>query len=241
MYNALYYSLNDATLQELSAGDLVLLRNSKRDTKKGDKMQAKWLGPYTVVASVGKGLYRIKNPSTDHVLKNAVHSTRLKQYLTADLTSPSQVVDCDTAYPPPVLDPNTNKAPPPSDTDTVEPPQVMELDTVDPPSVVAPDPLLVKAPETVDPSPRMDTDTVDQSPVGHPDPVGQSQVVMEGSIDQQLEEQLFSSSLLRLWRTGANYLIYSPEEDGDLDVRLIYIVIMVNALVIVVYAVFLCS
>ena len=43
-------------------------------------MQQKWVGPYTVVASLGKGLYRIKNQSTDRILKKAVHSARLKEY-----------------------------------------------------------------------------------------------------------------------------------------------------------------
>ena len=33
-----------------------------------------------------------------------------------------------------------------------------------------------------------------------------------------IEDQLFSSSLLRLWRTGADKLLYSSSEDGDLDV-----------------------
>ena len=61
---------------------MVLLRNSRRDSKKGDKMQQKWLGPYTVVASLGKGLYRIKN-ATEKILKKAVHSARLKEYITS--------------------------------------------------------------------------------------------------------------------------------------------------------------
>lgn len=76
----------------MCVGSFVLLRNSKRDTKKGDKMHPKWMGPYAIVSSLGKGLYRIRNCSTDVVLKKAVHSSRLKQYFTSDHTSPSQVV-----------------------------------------------------------------------------------------------------------------------------------------------------
>ena len=53
---------------------LALLRNSKRDTKKGDKIQPKWLGPYTIVSSSGKDLYQIKNRSTEKVIKQAVHA-----------------------------------------------------------------------------------------------------------------------------------------------------------------------
>ena len=61
-------------MQEMGAGTLVLFRNSKRDTKKGDKMEPKWLGPYEVVSKSGKGVYRINNPRSQQVLKNMVHS-----------------------------------------------------------------------------------------------------------------------------------------------------------------------
>ena len=59
---------------------MVLLRNSKRESKKGDKMQPKWRGPYIIVDIIGKGLYSLKNPNTNQVLSNLVHSQRLKKY-----------------------------------------------------------------------------------------------------------------------------------------------------------------
>ena len=34
-----------------------------------------------------------------------------------------------------------------------------------------------------------------------------------------INQQLFSSSLLRFWRTGANHHLYASDEDGDIDVR----------------------
>ena len=34
-----------------------------------------------------------------------------------------------------------------------------------------------------------------------------------------INQQLFSSSLLRFWRTGANRHLYASDEDGDIDVR----------------------
>ena len=43
-------------------------------------MMAKWTGPYSVVEDVGKGVFRLKNPATGHVLKKAVHAIRLKKY-----------------------------------------------------------------------------------------------------------------------------------------------------------------
>ena len=32
------------------------------------------------------------------------------------------------------------------------------------------------------------------------------------------EDLLFSPSFLRLWQTGADEYLYSPSEDGDIDV-----------------------
>lgn len=90
----LYFTLP----QEMNVGSSVLLRNSKRDTKKGDKMQPKWLGPYVIVSSLGKGVYQIKNQSTDLVLKKAVHSARLKQYFTQEHTSLPQAIQADDAH-----------------------------------------------------------------------------------------------------------------------------------------------
>ena len=59
---------------------MVLLRNSRRDSKKGDKMKPKWLGPYIIVESLGKSRYRLKNPHNNNILKNSVYSVRLKPY-----------------------------------------------------------------------------------------------------------------------------------------------------------------
>ena len=33
-------------MQAFTPGAMVLLKNSARDTKKGDKMKPRWLGPY---------------------------------------------------------------------------------------------------------------------------------------------------------------------------------------------------
>ena len=57
-------------------GTLVLLRNSARDGRKGDKLAKRWLGPYRVNASLGKGIYRLENYSTGHILKKAINQCR---------------------------------------------------------------------------------------------------------------------------------------------------------------------
>lgn len=70
---AIYASIN----QKLSVGAKVWLRNSRKDSKKGDKMEEKWTGPYTIEEDTGKGSYRLKNKSGT-ILKNAVNIARLK-------------------------------------------------------------------------------------------------------------------------------------------------------------------
>ena len=57
-----------------------MLRNSARDSKKGDKLKPRWLGPYKVHKCLEKGLYRISNLKTGTVLKNVVNQCRLTMY-----------------------------------------------------------------------------------------------------------------------------------------------------------------
>ena len=64
-----------------SPGTLVLLRNSHRESKKGDKMKPRWLGPYRVYEVLDKGVYRLENLK-GVVLKAAVNQCRLKLYRT---------------------------------------------------------------------------------------------------------------------------------------------------------------
>ena len=64
------------SLQDLELGTLVLLRNSVRDGRKGDKLNKRWLGPYKVEEVLGKGVYQLTNPNTGRVLKKAVNGCR---------------------------------------------------------------------------------------------------------------------------------------------------------------------
>ena len=61
-------------LQELEPGALVLLRNSARDGRKGDKLAQRWLGPYRIEEHIGKGVYRLVNPATGRILKKAFNA-----------------------------------------------------------------------------------------------------------------------------------------------------------------------
>lgn len=57
------------------------MRNSAKDSKKGNKMDEKWLGsgPYNIHEDTGKGSYKLKN-ATGKVLKQAVNIARLKNF-----------------------------------------------------------------------------------------------------------------------------------------------------------------
>ncbi len=74
-------------LQEFAVGTQVLLRNSRKESKKGDKLKPRWLGPYSIHESLDKGVFRISNIKTGVVLKNAVNQKRLKRYLEPKSTS----------------------------------------------------------------------------------------------------------------------------------------------------------
>ena len=67
-------------LQNLKPGSLVLLRNSARDGRKGDKFQARYLGPYEIVEHLGKNVFKLRNPATGLILKKSVNACRLKLY-----------------------------------------------------------------------------------------------------------------------------------------------------------------
>ena len=52
------------------------MRNSARDGRKGDKLAKRWLGLYQVHEHLGKGVYRLSNPSTGRILRKKYNSCR---------------------------------------------------------------------------------------------------------------------------------------------------------------------
>ncbi len=73
-------------------GAMVLLKNSKKLSKKGSKMEQNWKGPYQINEVKTKGTFRLcevdkKNP---RVLKQLVNITRLKLFHTQEKSPPYQ-------------------------------------------------------------------------------------------------------------------------------------------------------
>ena len=62
------------------------MRNSRGDSRKGDKMLDKYLGPYEVVEVKNKGLYEIKNLKTGKRLAKMVNVARLKVFKGTNFT-----------------------------------------------------------------------------------------------------------------------------------------------------------
>lgn len=60
-------------------GAVVLKKDFTRKKRKGGKLDAKWLGPFTIVGSLGRGLYRLKKTGTEEVIPR-VNGVHLKSY-----------------------------------------------------------------------------------------------------------------------------------------------------------------
>ena len=89
----------------------MLLKNSRKESRKGDKLAPRWVGPYTIHESLGKGVYRLSNPKTGFGLVNgaAVNQCRLKIYLAPNSPSDtSSEVDSESDS-----EPKTKAQPPP--------------------------------------------------------------------------------------------------------------------------------
>ena len=75
-----YYDQIHCKDRELyEVGTLVLLKNSKKLTKKGSKMEPNWTGPYLIHEVLSKGTYRLAHPNPPFkVLAQKYNMTRLK-------------------------------------------------------------------------------------------------------------------------------------------------------------------
>lgn len=62
-------------------GQSVLVKNMKKLSKKGDKMDPSWTGPYEVADCVGNNNYRLRRrEGNKDLLKSIYNSTRLKLF-----------------------------------------------------------------------------------------------------------------------------------------------------------------
>ena len=62
-------------------GSVVLKKDFSRKKRKGGKLDEKWLGPFTIVGMLGRGLYRLQAVDTTDIIPR-VNGVHLKPYLT---------------------------------------------------------------------------------------------------------------------------------------------------------------
>lgn len=62
-------------------GSLVLVKNMKKLSRKGDKMEPNWTGPYEVAECVGSNTYRLRRRDGNQMLlKSLYNGDRLKEF-----------------------------------------------------------------------------------------------------------------------------------------------------------------
>ena len=66
--------------QKLKPGSLVLLQNSTREGRKGDKFQAWYLGPYETAGTLQEERFQTAQPATRLLLIKSINVCRLKLY-----------------------------------------------------------------------------------------------------------------------------------------------------------------
>ncbi|KAI6660178.1 Gag-pol fusion protein [Oopsacas minuta] len=74
------YDKKQKQSKNFKPGTLVLLRNSAKDGRKGDKFRMRYLGPYEIFQDIGKGVYKLRNCVTGILLKKTQNISRLKLY-----------------------------------------------------------------------------------------------------------------------------------------------------------------
>jgi hypothetical protein len=68
-------------------GDKVLKQNTRKNTRKGDKLEHRWTGPYEIAEACGKGTYKLKDVKSGQVFLQKVNTVRLRRYNTESTTS----------------------------------------------------------------------------------------------------------------------------------------------------------
>lgn len=66
-------------MQHFKKGDLVMMKNARKEGRKGGKMEPPWSGPYEIYDVHESGLYTLKNKH-GKLLKKKIHSVLLKQF-----------------------------------------------------------------------------------------------------------------------------------------------------------------
>lgn len=78
-----YYDKKHGSASCFGVGSLVKMKDFKRKKRKGGCLDFRWQGPYTITASLGKGIYRLKELNGEKVCQLCVH---IHSYVTIHCT-----------------------------------------------------------------------------------------------------------------------------------------------------------
>ena len=216
-------------------GTLVLVKNSRKLSRKGSKMAPNWFGPYCIHEVLKKGTFRLSQVEDDKkVLTQIYNMTRLKLYYqrqAADENSlpcdpPLQSTSDSTQMPLTQATTDCTQMPlTPATSDSTQMPskQATSDSTQMPLTQATSDSTQMPSTQATSDSTQMPLTqaTTDCTQIPLTRAILEStQMPLMQVTSKQLEEELFSSSLMRFWRTGADCLAFSSKEDEDLDVSI---------------------
>lgn len=87
-----YYDAKHCKDKEMyKVGTLVLLKNSKKLSRKGSKLEPNWTGPYRINEVLKKGTFRLCSANnTSNVLSSTYNMARLKLYFLSEHSDSKQ-------------------------------------------------------------------------------------------------------------------------------------------------------
>jgi hypothetical protein len=78
-----YYDKKHKTDLCFNVGSLVLKKDFRRKKRRGGKLDFRWNGPYKIVSSLGRGLFKLEENSSGKIV-DRVNGVHLKKYFAMD-------------------------------------------------------------------------------------------------------------------------------------------------------------
>ena len=75
------YDCKHSNPEVFAVGALVLKKDFTRKKRAGGKLDCKWTGPYRIVRSLGRGLYRLEDVQNSEKVVTRVNGIHLKRYI----------------------------------------------------------------------------------------------------------------------------------------------------------------
>ncbi len=75
------YNRKHSNPEVYQVGGYVLKKDFLRKKRKGGKLDHKWVGPYIIVANLGRGLYRLQDVNDSTKFISRVNGVHLKKYI----------------------------------------------------------------------------------------------------------------------------------------------------------------